>query len=190
MARTIYVFGFGLVTLYTYDSLLLKFTLGPTYPDDVPVISIAETENLDEDIANTELLEGILLPLTEMWCQAEQSVGMVMVFTLVNAASEWLCNEVDSIQSRQKKEDEQKKKAKEEEERKKFEGTRVTVESFLRWKAQFEEEIRELQKKEMLARAEALAGKLTGEEAIKVDESLFQDLEGMDLEDLQDCDDS
>jgi hypothetical protein len=91
-------------------------------------------------------------------------------------------------------------------ERKKFEGTRVTVESFMAWRSKFEAEMDRLNKKEMANKLE-LSKKLTGRQLfetnksliesdlqfldesvddvdfdVKVDESLFQDLDDLDLE--------
>ncbi|PSN45699.1 RWD domain-containing protein 1 [Blattella germanica] len=85
-------------------------------------------------------------------------------------------------------------------EQKRFEGTRVTVESFLAWKARFDAEFggKKIQEKD-----DRESRKLTGKELfltdktlnesdlkfledggdnIKVDESLFQDLEELDLD--------
>ena len=94
------------------------------------------------------------------------------------------------------------KEEEEEEERKKLEGTKVTVESFLAWKAAFDEELKK--KKGLKAKAEKnekptgrglftmdstlndsdikfLAS--TGDTAVTVDESLFEDLDDLDLDD-------
>lgn len=87
---------------------------------------------------------------------------------------------------------------------KRFEGTRVTIENFLAWKRGFDEE-REKAAKAAADRERAeRAGKLTGRqlfmqdqslndsdvkfleaagETVKVDESLFEDLDDLDLED-------
>lgn len=96
------------------------------------------------------------------------------------------------------------------EERKKFEGTKVTVESFLNWKNKFEREMGITQRKEQEL---AAAKKLTGRELfqrdttlndsdikflieagdsvenVKIDESLFQNIDDLELDDEEDEDD-
>ncbi|KAJ8968596.1 hypothetical protein NQ317_004412 [Molorchus minor] len=94
----------------------------------------------------------------------------------------------------------------EEAEQNRFEGTRVTVETFLKWKQLFEDEMGITTKREI---AEKEGKKLTGRElfmtdktlnesdlkfldegdAVKVDESLFQDLDDLDLDDDEDDED-
>lgn len=61
---------------------------------------------------------------------------------------------------------------------KKFEGTRVTVETFLKWKAKFEEEMGILKKREALERE---GKKLTGRELFLQDKTLNEsDLKFLD----------
>jgi len=140
---------------------------------------------------------------------AEENVGMVMIFTLVSSAQEWLGKKHEELIMKREEAHEKKLQEAEEVERKKFEGTRVTVESFLSWKATFDLEMLALKSKQQ--RDELASKKLTGrelfeldhtlnesdiqflqegEEDIKVDESLFQDLEDLDIDDdLPDEDD-
>jgi len=103
-----------------------------------------------------------------------------------------------------------KKIAEEEVERKKFEGTRVTVESFLAWRNEFELDMGIAQKREKLLGDNK---KLTGRElflrdntlnesdlkflleagdpieSVKIDESLFQNLDDLDFGSDDDDDD-
>ena len=51
---------------------------------------------------------------------------------------------VDEIERRKVEAEEKKKQEEEEAARKKFQGTRVTVESFLQWKAKFDAELEAL----------------------------------------------
>ena len=51
---------------------------------------------------------------------------------------------VDEIERRKIEAEEKKKREEEEAARKKFQGTRVTVESFLQWKAKFDAELEAL----------------------------------------------
>jgi len=95
-----------------------------------------------------------------------------------------------------------KKEADEEEERKKLEGTKVTIESFLAWKKEFDDE--RLSKMDSKERERRKGGKLNGRElfardatlndsdikfladsgdtAVTVDESLFEDLDDLELD--------
>lgn len=82
--------------------------------------------------------------------------------------------------------------------KKRFEGTKVTVESFLKWKTAFDKEMNELKKqnldttnkkttgKQLFERDESLFTsdlQYMTEEQVEVDESLFQDLDDLDLDD-------
>ncbi|XP_077540841.1 RWD domain-containing protein 1 [Haemaphysalis longicornis] len=181
-------------------SVQLKFTYIPTYPDEGPLIEATEySENMSEEDVNA------LMDILKQ--QVEENLGMVMIFTLVSAATEWLNLHREDVKSNKA---EAKRLAKEKEEaaeRAKFEGTRVTVECFLAWKQKFDAEMAEIRKREKTLIA---SGKLTGrelfekdknlidsdlqfmqegEEDVKVDESLFQELEDLDLEELDEADD-
>ncbi len=172
--------------------------MNASYPDEVPDIQIQESLNLEESD------EQELIDLLEL--NAKSSVGMVMIFTLVSVAIEWINQKSDQKRKEFKENLERKEREIEEMERKKFEGTRVTVESFMAWRSKFEAEMDRLNKKEMANKLE-LSKKLTGRQLfetnksliesdlqfldesvddvdfdVKVDESLFQDLDDLDLE--------
>ncbi|GFY64715.1 RWD domain-containing protein 1 [Trichonephila inaurata madagascariensis] len=179
-----------------YMAVSLKFTYVPSYPDEAPVVEIEDCENFsDQDVEDlTELINS----------KIEENLGMVMVYTIVFEASEWLNKRlVTSISERKEAEVLRIKKA-EEEERNRFEGIRVTVESFMSWKAKFDQEMAELRK--LQSKEEAASKKLTGRELfekdhslvdsdlkflqdeteVKVDESLFQELDDLELQDDED----
>ncbi|XP_001604230.2 RWD domain-containing protein 1 [Nasonia vitripennis] len=176
----------------------LEFTYTPKYPDEPLIVTIEDEENFDEGDA-----EKLMQYLEE---QIKENLGTVMVFTLVSAAQEWLNVQWDQTKLSREENAAKKLKAEEEAERKRFEGTRVTVETFLRWKEKFNEETGINKKREL---AEKEGKKLTGRElfmtdktldqsdlkflddgdAVKVDESLFQNLEDLDLDDEDDDDD-
>jgi hypothetical protein len=153
-------------------------------------------ENLEE--SDVEALQSELSQL------ASENLGMVMVFTLVSATQEWLGRHIEDVKRREEEEKERKIREAEEAERKRFEGTRVTVESFISWKAAFDAEMLALKKQQMLKEEASGPKKLTGrelfekditliesdmkflqdgEDDVKVDESLFEDLDDLQIDD-------
>ncbi|XP_045766103.1 RWD domain-containing protein 1 [Maniola jurtina] len=176
----------------------LVFTYTPKYPEELPVLEINTDESFDEIVDKNELYNHLME-------QGKENLGMVMIFTLVSAGQEWLNVQWDSIQREREEEVLAKKKADEEAEQKRFEGTRVTVESFLAWRKQFEIEMGIPAKREKEGKDK---NKLTGKElflrdttlnesdlkfledgdAVKVDESLFQDLDDLEISDDDDED--
>lgn len=178
-------------------SCRLEFTYTPKYPEEPLLVSIDELENFEAGS------DGKLKKHLEE--EMKENLGMVMVFTLVSAAQEWLNVQWDKIKLRKEASAAQKQLEEEEAERKRFEGTRVTVETFLSWKEKFDQETGYAKRKEV---AEREGRKLTGRElfmtdktldqsdlkflddgdAVKVDESLFQNLDDLDLDDEDDDD--
>uniref|UniRef100_A0A0E9WZG0 RWD domain-containing protein 1 n=1 Tax=Anguilla anguilla TaxID=7936 RepID=A0A0E9WZG0_ANGAN len=74
----------------------LKFTYVDKYPDEPPLYEILSQENLeDADV------EDILSLLQQ---QAEENLGMVMIFTLVTAVQEKLNETIDLIKNRREEE--------------------------------------------------------------------------------------
>ncbi|XP_077454343.1 RWD domain-containing protein 1 [Stigmatopora argus] len=174
----------------------LKFTYVESYPDDPPLWEVHSQENLENND-----MEDILTILQQ---QAEENLGMVMIFTLVTAVQEKLNKIVDLMKTRQEEEKLQKEREAEEAEKVAFQGTVVTIENFLAWKAKFELEVAELQRKRQKEEEQSGKAKLTGKQlfetdhnldtsdiqfledggnSVEVDESLFQDIEDLDLED-------
>ncbi|CAG9767992.1 unnamed protein product [Ceutorhynchus assimilis] len=175
----------------------LVITYTPKYPEEAPIIEIENAENFEEKY------EAMLLEhLAE---QVKENLGMVMVFTLVSAAQEWLHTKYENAKTAKEEREAKALKELEEAERKRFEGTRVTIETFLKWRQEFEAELGIDKKREL---AEKEGRKLTGRELfmtdntlnesdlkfldeadrVKVDESLFQDLDDLDLDDEDDED--
>nr|CAG4648933.1 EOG090X0F6V [Polyphemus pediculus] len=169
----------------------LKFSYTPTYPDEVPVVEIMDDVGMDDE--QLERLQDVLEK------EAEANLGMVVVFTLVSAANEWLNNEWDSELKRREEEAERKILEEEEAEKNKCHGTAVTIENFLAWKERFDAEMALLKKPEKEDKEKKLTGRELflvdksliesdlkfleeGGEVVRVDESLFQDLEDLDLD--------
>ncbi|RXN31669.1 RWD domain-containing 1 [Labeo rohita] len=173
----------------------LKFTYVEKYPDEPPLWEIFSQENLEDSDA-----EDVLTLLKQ---QAEENLGMVMIFTLVTAVQEKLNEIIDQIKSRREEEKLRKEREAEEAEKRAFQGTVVTIENFLSWKAKFEQEMAELKKKRQKEDDQSGKGKLTGKQlferdhnldtsdiqfledggnSVEVDESLFQDMDDLDLD--------
>lgn len=174
---------------------VIKISYTPEYPEQLPILELEDCVNIDEYNLRNELLEH----LTQ---QMEENLGMVMGFTVISAALEWLGSTWDTLQLEEEERLKRKKELEEEEEKKRLEGTKVTVESFLAWKAEFDAE--RLSKKEIV---DASAKRLTGKElflknvtlndsdiqflnegtenTVDVDESLFDDLD-LDGEEFED----
>ncbi|XP_073703738.1 RWD domain-containing protein 1 [Garra rufa] len=173
----------------------LKFTYVEKYPDEPPLWEIFSQENLEDSDA-----DDILMLLKQ---QAEENLGMVMIFTLVTAVQEKLNEIIDQIKSRREEEKLRKEMEAEEAEKCAFQGTVVTIENFLSWKAKFEQEMSELKKKCQKEDDQLGKGKLTGKQlferdhnldtsdiqfledggnSVEVDESLFQDMDDLDLD--------
>ncbi|KAK5605670.1 RWD domain-containing protein 1 [Crenichthys baileyi] len=173
----------------------LKFTYVAKYPDEPPLWEIYSQENLEDGD-----MEDILTLLKQ---QAEENLGMVMIFTLVTAVQEKLNEIVDAMKNRREEEKLRKEKEAEEAEKVAFQGTVVTIENFLAWKAKFDLEMAEFRRKKQKEEEQAGKPKLTGKQlferdhnldtsdiqfledggnSVEVDESLFQDIEDLDLD--------
>ena len=87
----------------------LKFTYSEKYPDEAPLYEIFTQLNL-EDNNVADILKLLAL-------QAEENLGMVMIFTLVTAVQEKLNEIVDQIKTRREEEKKQKEKEAEEAEK-------------------------------------------------------------------------
>ncbi|XP_041844129.1 RWD domain-containing protein 1 isoform X2 [Melanotaenia boesemani] len=173
----------------------LKFTYVDKYPDVPPLWEIHSQENLED-----RDMEDILTLLQQ---QAEENLGMVMIFTLVTAVQEKLNEMVDEKKNRQEEEKRRKEMEAEEAEKVAFQGTVVTIENFLAWKAKFELDMAEARRKKQKEEEQGAKSKLTGKQLferdhnldtsdiqfledagnnVEVDESLFQDIEDLDLD--------
>uniref|UniRef100_A0A8C5PLB7 RWD domain-containing protein 1 n=1 Tax=Leptobrachium leishanense TaxID=445787 RepID=A0A8C5PLB7_9ANUR len=93
----------------------LKFTYVTSYPDEAPLYEIVSQENLEDSDASE-----LLALLGE---QAQENLGMVMIFTLVSAIQEKLNEIVDHIKTRREEEKVQKEKEAEEAEKDSIEAS-------------------------------------------------------------------
>jgi len=174
----------------------LVFTYTPKYPDEAPEFSIESSVNVTDESELSEFILNI----------ANENLGMPMLYTVVIALLEKI--QTDNENRIQQEEDRKNKaeKEKEAEEMRRFDGTKVSVESFLRWKVKFDAEMNDLKFKVVETGNKKLTGKqlfelddklaesdlqLIGqdEDNIEVDEALFQDLEQLDVDDFDGDDD-
>jgi len=127
-------------------TLILSVSYPEDYPDVAPRLDLSAPPNapkhkhLDIQDDKTKLLDG----LTET---IEENLGMAMIFTLVTT----LKDEAELLiaerqQAVQAAKDMEAAEA-EAEENRKFEGTKVTIETYLDWSRRFKEEMAEAKKK-------------------------------------------
>lgn len=148
-------------------TVTLWFEFKPNYPDEIPSFGIEESNNLIEE-DETELIEL----LTN---ESNSLIGTEMIFLLVSAAKEWLNTRKDESVKRKDEQIERKKREVDEAEMKRFEGTRVTVDSFMIWKLKFDAEMAEIRAKSgEKDESKALKGKLTGRQLFERDATLNQ----------------
>lgn len=140
----------------------LVFTYTPKYPDEKPIIEIEEEINFESD--TREKVEEALNTCIE------ENLGTEMIFSLVGCTQEVLNTLFDQIKIDREELRERKEREIEEIELKKFEGTRVTVETFMKWRNEFEAELGIAEKR---AKENESNRKLTGRELFLKDQSLL-----------------
>ncbi|EHB15641.1 RWD domain-containing protein 1 [Heterocephalus glaber] len=142
---------------YSEEQRVELEALESIYPDSF-------TENL-EDNDVIDILKLLAL-------QAEENLGVVMIFTLVTAVQEKLDEIVDQIKMRREEEKKLKEREAEEAEKQLFPGTPVTVENFLCWKAKFDAELLEIKKKWIKEEEQAGKNKFSGKQLFETDHNL------------------
>ncbi len=72
----------------------MRITHTPKYPDEIPELEIEESDNMsDEDLDEFKAyLHSVM----------EESLGMVMIFTIISTSIEWLGSKWDDIQFRER----------------------------------------------------------------------------------------
>eukprot|EP00795_Rhopilema_esculentum_P017498 gene17498-9116_t len=170
----------------------VQFTFTECYPDEIPSMEVSRSSNM------TEKDEQELITVLEE--EAKNNTGMAMTFTLVSIIEEHLTKIIERIKLEK---EEVKRKIEleiQKEEEKKYHGTQVTVESFTKWRIQFESELNEkLGKKKEETEPKKLTGRQLfqtdsslqfsdiqfyneGAGGVQVDESLFQELDDLELD--------
>ncbi|RUS29281.1 ubiquitin-conjugating enzyme/RWD-like protein [Jimgerdemannia flammicorona] len=175
--------------------LALHVTYTPNYPDELPIIEIEQETASMESIYYDKLA-------AEVTRVAEDSIGMVMTFTLASLLKENLTQmiidrrtareEADAERVRQEIEGRPEPRdhgtrhrdrtthlrvlftaTRVQAEEAKFRGTRVSAQIFMEWKARFDKEMTEKELAEK-GRVKDIKGKLTGRQLFETDKSLVQ----------------
>uniref|UniRef100_A0A6G1SGQ0 RWD domain-containing protein 1 n=1 Tax=Aceria tosichella TaxID=561515 RepID=A0A6G1SGQ0_9ACAR len=147
----------------------LLFELPPQYPETKPSIKLLNSENLEE-----HEVEELLKNLND---KSDELLGNVMIFELVSDVVEWLSTKAEREATRLAREQERKLELLEAEEKRKCDGTPVTVETFLAWKAKFDAELLKLkleQQKKLSEQMPAGQKRLTGREMFETDKALIE----------------
>lgn len=147
--------------------ILLQVQYPEGYPDEAPRLDIQNPPNaakhphLDVQEDKNALLAGLETTI-------EENLGMAMVFTLVTTlkdnAEALVASRVADVQAEQ----DRKKAAAEAEENRKFEGTKVTRDTFLAWRNKFRAEMDEEKRQKELEREEELKRKRVPKEEKKL----------------------
>lgn len=135
--------------------ILLAVRYPEDYPDRAPLLELQPVPNAAPHryfgvAADKELM------LAALEATVEENLGMAMVFALVSTvkeAAEQLVIERRGVVARER---EEAKLAAEREENKKFHGTPVTRETFIKWREGFMKEMEEQRQREEEERLEAL----------------------------------
>jgi hypothetical protein len=140
----------------------LVFAFTRLYPDEPPRIEIENEVNFESDTSE-KIQDGLKK-------EVQENLGMEMIFGLVGCTQELLNTLFDQIKIDREEQRERKKREVEELEQKKFEGTRVTVETFMNWRNEFEADMGIAERR---AKENEANRKLTGRELFLKDQSLL-----------------
>ena len=128
-------------------TILLNVRYGEAYPDEAPMLDITtppnapKHEHLDIHEDKAQLLQALQPTI-------EENMGMAMVFTLYSTLKDEAESLMISRQNAVHEAHEQELRKAEEEENRKFEGEKVTPESFKKWQAEFKQEMAELKQRQ------------------------------------------
>ena len=144
-------------------TILLQVQYPESYPDEAPRLDIQNPPNaakyayLDVHGDKARLLDSLAATVDE-------NLGMAMVFALVttlkDSAELLIAERVRAVEAEQ----EMEAAAAEREENRKFEGTKVTRETFLEWSRTFKKEVEEESRRREVEREEELKKKRVKEE--------------------------
>jgi hypothetical protein len=128
-------------------TIQLNVRYGEAYPDEAPTLDItappnaARHEHLDVHEDKARLLQALAPTI-------EENLGMAMVFTLYSTLKDEAESLIIERQNALNEAHEQELRKAEAEENRKFEGSKVTPESFKKWQAEFKLEMEALKQRQ------------------------------------------
>jgi hypothetical protein len=128
-------------------TVLLQVKYPEAYPEEPPVLDLLSPPNAPAhpyfSVASDKqsLLDGLAETM-------EENMGMAMVFTLVSTLKDNAEQLIASRQANARREHEERLAVLQREEDKKFHGTQVNKETFLKWREEFRKEMEEAKAKE------------------------------------------
>ena len=127
--------------------MLLKVAYPEAYPDAAPIVDLFPPPNAQAhpffNLAADK--DELLASLSE---SIEENIGMAMIFALVSTLKDNAEQLIASRQQEERNRHEEKVLAAEREENKKFHGTPVNPETFVKWREGFRKEMEEQQERE------------------------------------------
>ena len=128
-------------------TMLLHVRYPDDYPDVAPILGLQAPNNASPHplFSVADDRDSLLAGLEET---VQENIGMAMVFTLVSALKEAAEQLISDRRASAQRAREEVLLAAEREENKKFHGTPVTPETFLKWREDFLREMEELRLKE------------------------------------------
>jgi len=173
-------------------SMLLKLTYPADYPETSPLQIEYDDESEDYEAEDYSELDVVLKEVME------ENQGTVVTFLVISAAIEWIEQHHISKKERHERKIREQKEAEEAILTKKLVGTKVTVENFMAWKMEFDAKRLEGKLRKNKDGKEKLTGRelftqnatlnesdiqfISSEENVDFDEALFEDLDGLEIE--------
>jgi len=173
-------------------SMLLKLTYPEDYPETSPLQIEYDDESEDYEAEDYSELDVVLKEVME------ENQGTVVTFLVISAAIEWIEQHHINKKERHERKIREQKEAEEAILTKKLVGTKVTVENFMAWKMEFDAKRLEGKLRKNKDGKEKLTGRelftqnatlnesdikfISSEENVDFDEALFEDLDGLEIE--------
>ncbi|KAH6685245.1 RWD domain-containing protein [Plectosphaerella plurivora] len=122
-------------------TMLLHVRYTEAYPDEAPFLDVQSPQNYTSTHPYFNLSEDKTHLMSVLEETVQENLGIAMVFTLVTALKDAAEQLVEDRKQEKVKEREEVARAAEAEENKKFHGTPVNPETFLKWRNDFMQEM-------------------------------------------------